>query len=65
MFDEGKFIVSGIVCGAVEVVIYAEGASERGSGDGAIIKMDITGDGLGGDTEIGVGPCSIGERGNL
>jgi len=51
-FDDGKFIVSVIVCGAVEVVIDAESASERGSGDGAIIKMDITGDGLCGDTKI-------------
>lgn len=62
--DEGEFIIAMMVGGAVEVIVDSESASERGSSDGTIIKMYITGDGFRGDTKIGVGPRSVREGGD-
>lgn len=47
--NDGKFVVFGVISGAVEVVVDTKGAGEGGSGDGTIIKVDITGDGVRGD----------------
>ena len=59
----GEFVVTGVIGRAVEVIVDTESACEGGCGDGIVIKMDITGDGFGGDSGARMGPGSIGEHG--
>lgn len=49
--NDGEFVVFGVVGGAKKVIVYAKRASEGRCGDGAISKLNITGDGVGGDRE--------------
>ena len=64
MADEWEFIVFGVVRRAMKVMEYSKRACEGGGGGGIILKMDVTGNGLGGNGETGVRPCSVREKRN-
>ena len=64
MADDGEFVVSGVLCRAVEIIIDAKCVGEGGSSYGIIIEMNIAGDGFSGDSEAGVRPCCVCEGRN-
>ena len=48
-----------MIRGAIEVIVDAKGAGEGECGDCIIIKVNITRDGFGGDSEARMGPSSV------
>ena len=41
MANDGKFVVAGMLCGAMEIGVDAKGAGEGGSSDSVIIEVNI------------------------
>ena len=43
-FDDGEFIILGVIGGAMKVVVDTKGTGEGGCGDGAIVEVYIAWD---------------------